>query len=322
MGVMVKCSKCRAQLQAPQGATSVRCGYCHTVTRTTTTATTTPHSLRAPHHVPPRKRAVICGIVYRDSEDELKGCINDAKTIKNLLIHRFHFPESHILMLTEEERDPNKKPTKQNIRKAMTWLVNGVRAGDSLVFYYSGHGQQLKDRDGDEVDGFDEYIWPVDFEDNGKISDDEINATIVRPIPHGAKLTAIIDSCSSATMLDLPYLCQLNRSGKSEWKDQRPKNNVWKGTSGGEVVAISGCDDHDTSAETPWETKSGAMTHCFVQAIKRGHGNTYGSLLTAMRDAIHAIKEVDEEGHLVPLTQVPQLSANKRFEIFSKPFSF
>ncbi len=36
----------------------------------------------------------------------------------------------------------------------------------------SGHGGQTKDLDGDEADGFDEVIYPVDFEKAGHIVDD------------------------------------------------------------------------------------------------------------------------------------------------------
>lgn len=31
------------------------------------------------------------------------------------------------------------------------------------------------------------------------------------------------------------------------------------------------------------------MTFCFIQAIERGHGTTYGSMLTAMRTAIQDV---------------------------------
>lgn len=34
-------------------------------------------------------------------------------------------------------------------------------------------------------------------------------------------------------------------------------------------------------------TSTGEMTYCFIQAIERGYGTTYGSLLNAMRSAIH-----------------------------------
>lgn len=36
-------------------------------------------------------------------------------------------------------------------------------------------------------------------------------------------------------------------------------------------------------------TSTGAMTFCFIQAIERGHGATYGSILTAMRTAIRDV---------------------------------
>lgn len=61
------------------------------------------------------------------------------------------------------------------------------------------------------MDGYDEVIWPVDHQTEGKILDDEINATIVRPLTQGVKLHAIIDACHSGTVLDLPFLCRMNR---------------------------------------------------------------------------------------------------------------
>lgn len=42
--------------------------------------------------------------------------------------------------------------------------------------YYivSGHGGQVADKDGDEDDGYDETILPVDFQQAGQITDDEM----------------------------------------------------------------------------------------------------------------------------------------------------
>lgn len=69
-----------------------------------------------------------------------------------------------------------------------------------------GHGGQTKDLDGDEPDGFDEVIYPVDFRHNGHITDDEMHRIMVRPLQGGVRLTAIFDSCHSGTALDLPYI--------------------------------------------------------------------------------------------------------------------
>ncbi|KAL1533086.1 metacaspase-1-like [Salvia divinorum] len=133
-----------------------------------------------------------------------------------MLIHSFNFTESSILMLTDEETDPCKIPTKHNILMAMSWLVNGCKSGDSL----------------------------------GIIVDNEINARIVRPLPAGVKLHAVIDACHSSTMLDLPYLCKMERSGRYSWEDHRPPSGAWKGTSGGEAISFRGCDDDQTSNDT------------------------------------------------------------------------
>lgn len=111
----------------------------------------------------------------------------------------------------EEQTDPYKIPTKHNIRMAMYWLLQGCQPGDSLVFHYSGHGAQQRSYSGDEVDGMDETLCPLDFETQGMIVDDEINAALVRPLPHGAKLHALIDACHSGTALDLPFLCRMSR---------------------------------------------------------------------------------------------------------------
>ncbi|XP_042509804.1 metacaspase-1-like isoform X2 [Macadamia integrifolia] len=316
MHMLVNCSNCHIPLQLPLGAQSIRCALCQAITHIADprslppplppppqpynyySAPTLPPPAPSPYnHAPPgpppsphgRKKAVICGISYRYSRHELKGCINDAKCMRHLLVNKFSFPESSIIMLTEDETDPYRIPTKQNLRMALYWLVQGCQPGDSLVFHYSGHGSQQRNYNGDEVDGYDETLCPLDFETQGMIIDDEINATIVRPLPPGVKLHAIIDACHSGTMLDLPFLCRMNRSGQYVWEDQSPPSGVWKGTNGGEAISFSGCDDNQTSADTSALSKitsTGAMTYCFIQAIERGQGITYGSMLNSMRSAI------------------------------------
>ncbi|GAV71511.1 Peptidase_C14 domain-containing protein/zf-LSD1 domain-containing protein [Cephalotus follicularis] len=349
--MLVNCSTCRTSLQLPPGARSIRCAICQAVTHIADPRSA-PHSTNVPppspspyNHAPPgpppnahgRKKAVICGISYRYSRHELKGCINDAKCMRYLLINKFQFPEASILMLTEEETDPYRLPTKQNMRMALYWLVQGSQSGDSLLFHYSGHGSRQRNYNGDEVDGFDETLCPLDFETQGMIVDDEINATIVRPLPLGAKLHAIIDACHSGTVLDLPFLCRMNRSGQYVWEDHRPRSGLWKGTSGGEVISFSGCDDDQTSADTSALSKitsTGAMTFCFIQAIERGHATTYGSMLNSMRTTIRNTGN-DLGGGAVTslltmlltggslsggLRQEPQLTACEPFDVYSKPF--
>ncbi|KAK1356305.1 Metacaspase-1 [Heracleum sosnowskyi] len=155
------------------------------------------------------------------------------------------------------------------------------QAGDSLVFYYTGHGSKERDFDGDEIDGFDKVLCPVDYQSAGKITDDEINATIVRPLPPGAKLHGIIDCCFSGTVLDLPFLSKTDSKGATKWVDQRIQYAAYKGTSGGIAISISACTDHHKSGDTTAFTgiSTGALNYSFIQALTKQPNITYGSLL-------------------------------------------
>lgn len=103
----------------------------------------------------------------------------------------------------EEETDQRYIPTRKNIEDSLRWLVNDCRSGDSLVFFYSGHGLRQHDFNNDEDDGFDETICPVDFRQAGMILDNDLNSLIVRPLKRGVTLHAIVDACHSGTILDL-----------------------------------------------------------------------------------------------------------------------
>ncbi|KAJ4953676.1 hypothetical protein NE237_030508 [Protea cynaroides] len=297
-----------------------------------------PLLLSAPNSYPwvgaGRKRALLCAVSYKSRPYELKGTINDVNCMRFLLVEKFKFPNDSILVLTEDEQRPERIPTKRNIQMALQWLIRGCQPGDSLVFHYSGHGSQQPNFSGDEVDGYDETICPLDYQTEGMILDDEINATIVRPLPSGATLHAIIDACHSGTVLDLPFLCKINRDGSCWWQNHSPPSGAYKGTSGGLAICFSACDDNQTSADTTAFSSSnvmqGAMTFSFIRAVDNTLGLTYGQLLNAMRAAI---RDVDTGGFFNGpisslirkvfrnrLPQETQLSSSEEFDIYMKRF--
>ncbi|XP_052482073.1 metacaspase-1 isoform X2 [Gossypium raimondii] len=151
------------------------------------------------------KRAVLCGVSYKKWKYKLKGTINDVFNMRDLLIRYYEYRDENMLILTEEQPDARLIPTKANIESSLKWLVKDCRSGDSLVFYYSGHGLRQPDFEGDEIDGFDETICPVDFLKEGMIVDNDIYATIVQPLTEGVRLHAIVDACHSGTILDLEH---------------------------------------------------------------------------------------------------------------------
>ncbi|KAL2917398.1 hypothetical protein HK105_203062 [Polyrhizophydium stewartii] len=150
------------------------------------------------------KKALLVGVVYRHSDAELHGCINDVLNVKQFLVEERGFDEDNILLLTEDE-DEQFWPTGENIVQGMMWLLEDSKPGDSLVFQFSGHGAPMEDEDGDESDGYDETILPLDFEEKGVLTDDFMNELLVKRLPAGVRLTAIFDCCHSGSALDLPF---------------------------------------------------------------------------------------------------------------------
>ncbi|CAG8589211.1 16081_t:CDS:2, partial [Acaulospora colombiana] len=94
-----------------------------------------------------RKKALCIGINYAGTDAALRGCINDAKNMKQFLI-------KDIVMLLDDATHPRQIPTRANI----------VR-----------ESQTLGDLDGDEDDGYDEVIYPVDHETAGHLVDDDMH---------------------------------------------------------------------------------------------------------------------------------------------------
>jgi metacaspase-1 len=145
-----------------------------------------------------KKKALCIGINYFNTSNELRGCINDARNMQRFLCTQFGYSQDDIVLLTDDASNPRQIPTGENIIHAMQWLVSNAQPNDSLFFHYSGHGGQTKDLDGDEDDGYDEVIYPVDFEQNGHIVDDLLHDILVKSLPAGCRLTAIFDVCPFA----------------------------------------------------------------------------------------------------------------------------
>jgi hypothetical protein len=169
-------------------------------------------------------KAVLVGINYRGTRNELGGCINDViNTSKQVLTE---YPTAKIELMTD---DTPTKPTRDNILGKLNDLVNNAQPGDTLIFHYSGHGSQVPDLEGDEEDGYDETICPIDFINrrtiivNGirrtvdsEITDDEIH-DIISNIPKNVNFLMLSDSCHSGTIGDLKYDFA-HYHGPSEWR--------------------------------------------------------------------------------------------------------
>ena len=127
----------------------------------------------------------------------------DVHNIKKYLVQEKGFKESEMLILMDDGR--NHEPTHRNITNAFVKMTEYSKAGDVVFIHYSGHGGRVRDTSGDEDDGYDETLIPVDFTRTGQIVDDDILKILVKPMKQDVNVTVLMDCCHSGTVLDLPY---------------------------------------------------------------------------------------------------------------------
>lgn len=166
-----------------------------------------------------RRRAVCIGISYKrcaaTALHSPTACA-DARFMHQWLT-KIGFTE--ILLLTDDD-DSAIYPSRENILKALSWLVAGTRAGDNLFLSISASGGWRFEPGGDEPDGQEECLVPADFEllanpaddKAGYICEDDMYHLLVSRLPDGCMLNCVYDAAHSGTPLDLPYVHAPRRS--------------------------------------------------------------------------------------------------------------
>ena len=243
-----------------------------------------------------RERAVIIGINYENTSHELRGCINDARNIREYLVETRNLEgDEQACYMTD---GASVLPTRDNILEKYTEILRGARAGDKLFFTYSGHGYYTWDRDGDEADGRDELLVSID---NRAVLDDELKRITQDHLKEGVTVFILLDCCHSGTLMDLRY------NYLSSGSYDHPVVNSASEETKGDVYLISGCMDSQTGADAYINyTFQGAMTWAFLRAVKESPNGSWKQLLTRMRSL------------LAPhFTQVPQLSSGRPLDVNS-----
>ncbi|MCP4396513.1 MAG: hypothetical protein GY801_04245 [bacterium] len=93
------------------------------------------------------------------------------------------------------------------MEQTFTTLIDVVQPGDFVSIYYSGHGSQTKDLNGDEDDGKDEIWIPYGArkdaraqKNNYDVLDDEIEVWLAALYEKTRNVVFVSDSCHSATV--------------------------------------------------------------------------------------------------------------------------
>jgi metacaspase-1 len=197
-------------------------------------------------------RALCIGLNYSGTSSALQGCINDALNLKKLLASSGAVKAEDITVMCE--------PKGQEICDAIKSLASSSVSQqlDYVFISYSGHGSQIRDRNGDEIDGKDECLCPSDFSTRGVVTDDMLK-DMLRGFRPQTTVCFLCDACHSGSMLDLnrtytSTICTLTRDTSIPSR----------------VVYISGCMDPQTSADAFDRSRSmytGAMTSAFLDVL-------------------------------------------------------
>lgn len=136
--------------------------------------------------------------------DQLNS-VNDLTLIKSALLKQGFKPEN-ISVITDEQA------TKNGILEAIEKkLLQKVDKGSVVIFHYSGHGQQMMDDNGDELDGLDEALVPFDspkhfeagvYEGEKLLRDDDLGVvfnSLRQKIGTTGQLLVTMDACHSGT---------------------------------------------------------------------------------------------------------------------------
>jgi metacaspase-1 len=234
---------------------------------------------------PPIKKAFLVGInQYEPSLNaNLRGCVNDVNDMKAVLTGLYGFDPANINLIIDSAA------TRANIISGLKKLLNDTKSGDELVFHYSGHGSQVPDTSGDEVDDhLDEIICPHDLDWNDPLTDDILSAILLK-VPKGVNMTVISDSCHSGTVtreLGNPikikprYLEPPRELMQKVPTDKAlPVNKMGAHRNKKDVqrhVLLSGCKDNQTSADAYINGRyNGALTWALVSTLKANPYTTY-----------------------------------------------
>jgi hypothetical protein len=184
---------------------------------------------------------------YPGSEAELT-CTQDLRNVKELI----ELCKIHELQTMD---DSNGALMKGAVMEKMQAMLQGMKSGDTFVFYYSGHGMQIdpEDREDGGTDGDEQHDEAFCFQDeSGEAGDpsacwidDQVAVFFRNNLPQGVNLLIIADCCHSDSICDFESHADL-----------------WAGIS---AVSISGCKDGQTSGDVG----GGVLTHSLLLTMQK-----------------------------------------------------
>lgn len=210
-------------------------------------------------------------------KNRLSGCINDAEDMRWILKQLDHRAEIQKLY--------DIRATKLNILNGIRWLSD-----EENIFFFSGHGSQVADINGDEIDGLDETIVNIDYARTGMIRDDEIREAI-----GDNRIELIMDCCHSGTntrMFSTTTKIRAIDKGYSSPVEIGRIRNL-----NDESISWAACQDSEVATETTINGQQrGVFTFNFCQLLRANPRITRSQLKTQLTKLL---EKYDQHPNLV-----------------------
>ena len=248
---------------------------------------------------------------YGDPRNNLDCLDADIANIKKLVQGPLGVADQDLLLVTEQ------KATAANILQSFRdHLIKKAGPGDTVFFYYSGHGYHVPDHNGDEEDGQDEILAPFGvniLQENSYITDDQIGA-LIREL-RCSRAIIVLDSCHSGTgtrglndritktwkpPYDLPSEAETAKATSSFDYKPRPRNDSF-----GRLPAAAPSPKLETLVfmacrpeETALGPKSGSLfTARLVKEMTSRPGEEIGTLMKSVSEAVATQASTVARGH-------------------------
>jgi hypothetical protein len=196
----------------------------------------------------------------------LSGTVNDVEMLREMLVLLYDFEERDIITLT------NQAATRDAILKAIEQhLAKPVAKGDVLLFYFAGHGSQVRNSLSDETDKLDESLVPADSRLGiPDIRDKELRPLFNRILDRGARLSVILDNCHSGSGARGLPTGMHPRGVKADLRDVADRTPYGPRPEDRGALVLAATQDDDAAWETRDEEKKmhGAFSWAWIRAMR------------------------------------------------------
>lgn len=219
------------------------------------------------------------------------------------LANNMRFKSDEIKLLKEDQA------TSQAILQGLDWLEQGPGSGDRAFLFYSGHGSQVGDRNGDEEDGCDEVLVPADCSSPDMLVLDDRIGQCLSALSR-AQVVVIVDSCFSGTINKGLYLwSDVNTKyyAKSQASCGKPVNvksiGVTEESGDSGAVVLTATAQNEVAYGNLGEGRGSLFTSSLYETLRsRGSSVTFQELRD---ESARRIREICESKELIPHT--PQI---------------